>query len=157
MQGYNRNNDTHGAVVQLLDAVADEIQLRGGPIDTVAGVQLALRVVTTEEESPDHTAETRWWAYVQNVAGRDVPNREIADRVGIDKANVSRWKGGARPDVYFAIKFARAYCRPVIEALVEGDYITEEEANLREVPVRTADLTTVALAEELLARVKRGA
>jgi transcriptional regulator with XRE-family HTH domain len=97
--------------------------------------------------------DTRWWKYVQAVAG-DAPNNEIADRVGIDKSNVTRWKQGNRPAVEFVLKFARSYGRPVIEALAEGEYITDAEAGIREVQIGVADLGTIDLARELLARVE---
>lgn len=100
--------------------------------------------------------ETRWWKYVQVVAG-DVQAKEIADIVGIDKSNVTRWKQGSRPAVEFVLKFARAFGRPVVEALAESEYITDDEANLREVKIGAEDLTEVELARELLDRVERRA
>lgn len=98
--------------------------------------------------------ESRWWNYVQAVAG-DVQAKEIADAVGIDKSNVTRWKQGSRPAVEFVLKFARAYGRPVVEALAESGFITDEEAGLREVKIGTADLTDVDLARELLTRIEK--
>lgn len=100
--------------------------------------------------------ETRWWNYVQAVAG-DVQAKEIADLVGIDKSNVTRWKQGSRPAVEFVLKFARAYGRPVIEALAESGFITDAEAGIREVKIGTADLTDVELARELLTRAEQRA
>lgn len=97
--------------------------------------------------------DTRWWKYVQTVAG-DAPNNEIADRAGIDKSNLTRWKQGSRPAVDFVLKFARSYGRPVVEALAEGEYITDAEAALREVKIGVTDLGTIELARELLTRVE---
>lgn len=97
--------------------------------------------------------ETRWWKYVQVVAGA-VQAKDIADRVGIDKSNVTRWKQGGRPAVEFVLKFARSYDRPVVEALAEGEYITDAEARIREVKTGVEDLTEIELARELLARVE---
>lgn len=97
--------------------------------------------------------ESKWWLYIREVAG-DAQLKEIADRVGIDKSNVTRWKNGARPAADFAVSFARAYGRPVVEALVAGSYITEAEAELRTVPVGVGDLKEVDLARELLARLE---
>lgn len=97
--------------------------------------------------------ETRWWKYVQSVAG-DVQAKDIADRVGIDKSNVTRWKQGNRPAVEFVLKFARTYGRPVVEALAAGEYITDAEARVREVKVGVSDLSDIDLARELLARVE---
>lgn len=97
--------------------------------------------------------DTRWWSYVQTVSA-GAPNNEIADRVGIDKSNVTRWKQGSRPAVDFVLKFARSYGRPVVEALAEGEYITDDEAEIREVKIGVSDLATVELARELLTRVE---
>lgn len=90
---------------------------------------------------------------MQTVAG-DVQAKDIADQAGIDKSNVTRWKQGSRPAVEFVLKFARAYDRPVVEALAASEYITDTEANLRTVKVGPADLSDVDLARELLARVE---
>lgn len=98
--------------------------------------------------------ESRWWMYVQTVAG-DVQAKEIADHVEIDKSNVTRWKQGSRPAVEFVLKFARRYGRPVVEALVEAEYITEEEAAIREVKVGLSDLSSATLAQELSERLNR--
>lgn len=98
--------------------------------------------------------ETRWWKFVQSVAG-DVQAKDIADRVGIDKSNVTRWKQGSRPAVEFVLKFARAYERPVVEALAASEYITDKEASVRTVKVGVSDLSDVDLASELLVRVQK--
>ncbi|MDJ1113202.1 hypothetical protein [Microbacterium dauci] len=100
--------------------------------------------------------ETRWWNYVQLVAGV-VQAKDIADVVGIDKSNVTRWKQGSRPAVEFVLKFARSYGRPVVEALAEAGFITDAEAGVREVKIGVAELTDLELARELLARVERSA
>lgn len=97
--------------------------------------------------------ETRWWKFVQAVAG-DVQAKDIADLVGIDKSNVTRWKQGSRPAVEFVLKFARAYDRPMVEALAASEYITDAEANVRTVKAGVADLSDVDLARELLTRVE---
>ena len=97
--------------------------------------------------------ETRWWKYVNSIAG-DVQNTEIADRVGIDKSDLTRWARGSRPTVEFVLKFARKYKQPVIVALAAAEYITDSEADIREVKVGVRDLSTVDLARELLERVE---
>jgi transcriptional regulator with XRE-family HTH domain len=96
--------------------------------------------------------ETTWWAYVQTVAG-DVQAKEIADRAGFDKSAVTRWKQGGNPDPLFAVKFARAFGRPVVEALAAGGLITPEEADMREVAVGVSDLTNEELLDELRERL----
>jgi len=98
-------------------------------------------------------SETRWWKYVQGVAG-DTQAKDIADHVGIDKSNVTRWKQGGKPAVDFVLKFARAYGRPVVEALADAEYITDAEAAVREVKVGADELSDVELARELLVRAE---
>ncbi|WP_313548988.1 helix-turn-helix transcriptional regulator [Corynebacterium sp.] len=58
---------------------------------------------------------------------------EAARFIGISKSNITRWKDGGRAAPDFVVKVARAYGANVIEALVEAEFITEEEAALREV------------------------
>lgn len=55
---------------------------------------------------------------------------EAAQFIGISKSNITRWKDGARAAPDFVVKVARAYNTNVLEALVEADFITEEEAGL---------------------------
>lgn len=97
--------------------------------------------------------ETRWFTYVQRVTG-GIPATDAADFVGIDKSNFTRWKKGSKPTVDFVLKLARAYSRPVLEALAEAEYITDAEARLREVKVGVEDLSDSALARELLRRIE---
>lgn len=96
---------------------------------------------------------TRWWTYVEAVTDA-ASGVEIARKAEFDPSAVSRWKRGDRPDVLFVLKFARAYKRNVLEALVEGGFITDAEAKLQEVKVGVTDLTTVELLEEALRRVR---
>lgn len=95
---------------------------------------------------------TRWWKYVEAVAG-DVPGREIARTAEFDPSAVSRWKKGEKPRWDFVLKFARAYKRNVLEALVEAGFLSDEEVNLTEVKVGVEDLTLEELLEEALRRV----
>lgn len=91
---------------------------------------------------------------MREVAG-DAPLKEIADRVGIDKSNVTRWKGGGRPAADFAVSFARAYGRPVTEALIAASYINSDEANLQTVKIGVSELSTLELVSELHSRIQR--
>ena len=97
--------------------------------------------------------ESRWWQYVTSVAG-PAQNTEIADHAGIDKSNLTRWRQGSRPRVEFVLKFARAYGQPVIAALAAAEYITDDEAGIREVKIGAEELSDVDLAEELLRRAQ---
>lgn len=78
--------------------------------------------------------ETRWWTYLQNLMG-DQSQLEAAKFIGISKSNITRWKDGARAAPDFVVKVARAYNANVLEALVAAEFITEEEAKLREIKV----------------------
>ncbi len=72
--------------------------------------------------------ETRWWTYLQSLMGEQT-QQEAAEKIGISKSNITRWKAGARADPDFVVKAARAYGANVLEALVEAEFITEQEAN----------------------------
>ncbi len=96
---------------------------------------------------------TRWWKYVVAVSN-GVPGAEVARTAEFDPSAISRWRRGDKPDVASALKFARAYGRNVLEALVEAGVITESEADLHDVPVGVDDLTIIELLEEALNRVR---
>jgi len=98
-------------------------------------------------------AETRWWLYVQDVT-HHAQGIDIAARAGIDNSHVTRWKKGQNPGGHFVVKFARAYERNVLEALVAAEYITEEEAALHEVRIGLDEFNTLQLIDEVRERVK---
>lgn len=81
-------------------------------------------------------SETRWWKYLQTLMGNQ-SQLEAAKFIGISKSNITRWKDGARAAPDFVVKVARAYNTNVLEALVEAEFITEEEAQLKEVSANT--------------------
>lgn len=100
--------------------------------------------------------ETRWWKYLQNLMG-DQSQLEAATFIGISKSNITRWKDGARVAPDFVVKVARAYNANVLEALVAAEFITEEEADLREVRVgglRLVDASHEELTDEILRRLR---
>lgn len=76
--------------------------------------------------------ETRWWRYLQGLMDGQT-QQEAADRAGISKSNFTRWKQGARADPDFVVKIARSYGTNVLKALLEAEFITEQEAGLRTV------------------------
>lgn len=80
--------------------------------------------------------ETRWWKFVQDLIGQDT-YRDAARKAGFDQSAFSRWKRGAVADPAFVLKLARAYNTNVLNALVEAEFITEEEAQLKEVSAST--------------------
>lgn len=70
---------------------------------------------------------TRWWTYLNGVMGDDTATK-AAKKTGISASNFTRWKQGANADPEFVVKVARAYKVNVLRALVEAEFITEEEA-----------------------------
>lgn len=80
--------------------------------------------------------ETRWWKFVQDLIGQDT-YRDAARKAGFDQSAFSRWKRGAVADPAFVLKLARAYNTNVLNALVEAEFITKEEAQLKEVSANT--------------------
>ena len=97
--------------------------------------------------------DTRWWKYLQKLMG-DQTQLEAARFIGISKSNITRWKDGARAAPDFVVKVARAYKANVLEALVEAEFITEEEAQLHEIKVGGVTLTD-ATNEQILAEIMR--
>lgn len=87
-----------------------------------------------------------WWQYVQRVTS-GATQTAIAAVTGVDKSTVWRWKADkANPSPDAAIRLARAFRRPVAEALVASGVITPDEAGVTEVFVR-ADATELDDAE----------
>lgn len=101
----------------------------------------------------DHMTETRWWKYVQKVIGEDTA-RVAATRAGFDKSAFTRWKNGARADPEFVLKLARAYNRNVLEALVEAEFITEDEARLQQVAPEKEEILRLATPNELIRQLQ---
>lgn len=99
-----------------------------------------------------------WTDYVTRVTGGEIP-ADIARRTGIASATVSRWwSAGMQPSHGSIRAVASAYGRPLIEALVAADVLTEAEAGVREVErVVRQDITALTddeLVSELLARLR---
>ena len=79
--------------------------------------------------------------------------KEVAERAGFDQSAMTRWKNGMNIDPKFAVQFARAFHRNVLEALAEAGLITDEEADLHEVKTGIQEITTQRLLEELALRI----
>jgi transcriptional regulator with XRE-family HTH domain len=92
----------------------------------------------------------RWWNYVSQVAGATATPSEIARKVGLTPSSVTRWQIST-PKPETAAAFARAYGRPVIEALIAAGVVSAEEAGVREV---AANLSSVPI-DDLLAEIRR--
>lgn len=94
-----------------------------------------------------------WWEYVQRIAGTSSPS-EIGRQTGLGPSSVSRWVvSSPKPDS--VRQFAHAYHRPVLEAFVAADFLTEEEAGVTKVPADLYDVATDALLAELRRRTAR--
>lgn len=81
--------------------------------------------------------------------------RDAAKKAGFNQSAFTRWKGGAKADPEFVVKFARAFGLNVLEALVEAEFITEGEAGLKEVyigGVRLEDATNQQILDEIMRR-----
>lgn len=96
-----------------------------------------------------------WWQYVQRVTGGET-QAAIARAVEVDKTTVWRWtKNRANPIPEVAIRFARAYGRPIAEALVAAGAITAEEASVTTVIQKTevSDIDDEDLIQEVRRRM----
>lgn len=94
-----------------------------------------------------------WAAYVQRVT-RGVERKDIAAAAGVDVSGISRWLAGSnRPDADRAVRFARAFHRPPLEALVAAGYLEPEEVNAEVVSVDVSAMTNEELVAELSRRL----
>ncbi|MGM5068163.1 hypothetical protein EU244_025230 [Rhodococcus qingshengii] len=99
-------------------------------------------------------SESRWWMYLKKLMGNDNA-QTAAQKAGISSSNFSRWKKGANADPEFVVKIARAYRANVLEALVEAEFITEDEAHLTEVDPNSHESLMRADDEDLMEEVLR--
>lgn len=98
---------------------------------------------------------TTWWDYVQSIVATD-RQREIARRAGVGETVISKWKSGTHePDVKSVVKFAHAYGRPVLEALIAAGAITAEDAQVAVTIPHVAGIPDAVLIAELAARLER--
>lgn len=128
-----------------------------GEEDPIACVQKAVETGTwtppTQAGDLAHIRADSWWEYVERVTNGST-QAAIAAVTGVDKVTVWRWRSErATPKPDIAIRLARAYGRPVIEALAASGAITYEEAGTTEVVVKRSlsDIDD----EDLLAEMRR--
>ncbi|MDF3280442.1 helix-turn-helix transcriptional regulator [Gordonia sp. N1V] len=98
-----------------------------------------------------------WWGYITRHAGERLTQKQIAEVSGVDQSTISRWKreGANKPENI--IKFARAFRRPPVEALIAAGYLTENEAaDVVTIRPVAADLTDDALLDEVRRRMTGG-
>ncbi|MBG9328404.1 hypothetical protein I4J35_05995 [Corynebacterium belfantii] len=103
-------------------------------------------------------ANTQWWTYVESVIGDD-NFKTASQKARFNQSAFTRWKRGADADPAFVVKFARAYGKNVLEALVAAEFITAEEAALKEVStggVLLESATDEQIASVVLKRMKSG-
>lgn len=97
-----------------------------------------------------------WWAYVKHLSGPDAPVQKIADAAGVSGPQVSRWKTGENaPRAEAVIRFARAYDRPPLEALVAAGFVTPAEARATTIEV-SRPLSNAELVDEIRSRLLAG-
>lgn len=93
-----------------------------------------------------------WWKYVERIAP-GAQQAEIAKAAGVTPPTVSRWSTGKQGiDPKAAASFARAYRRPVLEAFVAAEFLTEREAKSRPAAVTTIDSWSD---DDLIAEIRR--
>lgn len=92
-----------------------------------------------------------WSDYVRHTIGKD-QQVDAARKAHVDQTTISRWvRGGQAGKAENVVKFARAYNRPVLEALVIAGFISEAEAKARVSITQYEDPTD----DELLALLER--
>ncbi|MBC3186977.1 hypothetical protein H7347_10470 [Corynebacterium sp. zg-331] len=94
---------------------------------------------------------TKWWRYLDSLrAGRS--DRELARTIEVTPATVNRWRHGVVPDMHVAVQAARALKQDVLVALVEGGFLTAQEASLRSEHVYLGEVSLRRLLEEVQSR-----
>lgn len=93
-----------------------------------------------------------WWEYVKEVAGSGASNASIARRTGIGQDVISRWSEGQPPRFDKLKMFARAYERPLLEALYRVGFLEEGDLG-GEVHAGAGDLTNDQLVREVERRL----
>ena len=97
-----------------------------------------------------------FWDYVLRVAGTETQSRDIAALIGVDPSAISRWKRGESPRLSSVIAFARAYKRPVVEALIAAGYLDLSDAYATvDISMVDASRLSEVSDEELTAELQR--
>lgn len=94
---------------------------------------------------------TKWWRYLDSLRqGRS--DRELARIIGVTSPTVNRWRHGVVPDMHVAVQAARALEQDVLVALVEGGFLTPQEASIRTDHVYLGEVSLRRLLEEVQSR-----
>jgi transcriptional regulator with XRE-family HTH domain len=94
-----------------------------------------------------------WPSYVRRIAG-GMTQAQIAAKVGsVSVSNVGRWLRGehTQPGADSVIAFAKAFHRPIVEALTAAGYVSEGEVDTTRTPL--TEYSTAELFAELQNRV----
>lgn len=101
--------------------------------------------------------EKTWPQYVRRHSGAALV-KEIGENAGVHPSTVGRWLPAVgrpkRPDGDHVVKFARAYRRPPVEALIAAGYLQPNDISDNDVIELGASLSDVS-ADELLKEVRR--
>lgn len=96
-----------------------------------------------------------WSDYVRHTIGTD-QQVDAARRTRVDQTTISRWvRGGQAGRAENVVKFARAYQRPVLEALVVAGFISESEARAQVTITKRENPSDEQLLELIAARLRR--
>jgi hypothetical protein len=93
-----------------------------------------------------------WWEYVQRVSAH-ASNKDVAAAAQMDPSAITRWKKGEKPRAESVVAFARGYRRPVLEALIAADYITQDDLEPKAVQIH--DSVTELSDSDLLMEMQR--
>lgn len=95
-----------------------------------------------------------WWEYVSRISA-DAARKDVAAAAQIDVSALSRWKAGDTPRAENVIALARAYGRPVDEAMIAAGYFTVEDLVDDPVVVQSSirDVSDAELADEVSRRL----
>lgn len=96
-----------------------------------------------------------WSDYVRQTIGTD-QQVDAARRADVDQTTISRWiRGGQAGRAENVVKLARAYKRPVLEALVVAGFISDAEARAKVTITRSQSPTDEELIQLLADRLRR--
>lgn len=94
-----------------------------------------------------------WWQYVERISA-GATQVAIGAAAEVDKVTVWRWKAErAAPSAEVVIRLARAYGRPVVEALVASGAITADEADVTEIIMEASPIDLAD--DELISEIRR--
>ncbi len=108
------------------------------------------RPVTTETKT-----HTQWWIYVESLLTITGWTQDrLAEEIEVARSTPGFWKNrDAVPDAATVRKVAHAFGRPVPEALIRAQLVTEDELGYSAPPVDPTTLSNAQLAAEFVRRL----